>query len=184
MRNSISKVAICILLFLSLVGCATIPMDFLKLSSHSLEYRQLQTRQYDTNDEEAIIIACVGVLQDLGFTLDDSETELGLVVGSKDRDATDAGQVALATLSTFLAALGGGSSNAFEMIDDVQKIRASVVTKPALNGNKILVRVTFQRVIWNKRGDISRMETLNDPKLYQGFFERLSKSVFLEAHKI
>jgi hypothetical protein len=70
------------------------------------------------------------------------------------------------------------------MIDKVQKIRASVVSKPSLDGSKILVRVTFQRIIWNNRGDISRMETLNDPELYQGFFERLSKAIFLEANKI
>jgi hypothetical protein len=29
-----------------------------------------------------------------------------------------------------------------------------------------------------------RAEPLDEPELYQGFFERLSTSVFLEAHKI
>ena len=141
-------------------------------------------KQYDTQKEDEIITACAGVLQDLGFTLDDSETELGLVVASKNRDATDAGQVALATLAVMLGALGGGSSNAFAAIDSVQKIRASVVSKPGLDGNRIVVRVTFQRIVWNRRGDISKMETLKDPGLYEGFFERLSKAIFLEAHNI
>ncbi|MBL7130974.1 MAG: hypothetical protein ISS45_06210 [Candidatus Omnitrophica bacterium] len=179
------KLSIVFILSLTLVGCtATYPKDFLKLSPDSLKYRQLQTKRYDTQNEEEIIAASAGVLQDLGFTLDDSETELGLVVGSKARDATDAGQVVLATFATLLGALGGSSSNAFEMIDSVQKIRVSIVTKPSLDGSKTLVRVTFQRIVWNKQGDISRMETLNDPELYQGFFERLSKSIFLEAHEI
>ena len=171
-------------LTIAIVGCASIPKDFLKLSPNSLEKRQLQTRQYDTIDEELIISSCAGVLQDLGFMLEESETKLGLIVASKDRDATNAGQVALATLSVILSALGGSSSNAYETIDDVQKIRASVVTKPSLDGSKMVVRVTFQRIVWNKRGDISRMETIDDSKLYQGFFERLSKSIFLEAQKI
>jgi len=167
----------------TLVGCAAkYPPDFLKLSPDNLKHRQLQIRQYDTRDEKEIIAACAGVLQDLGFTLDDSETELGLVVGSKDRDATDAGQVALATLSLLFG--GSSGASAFETIDKVQKIRASVVTKPSLSGDAIVVRVTFQRIVWNARGDITRLEALTDEKLYQGFFERLSKSIFLEAQKI
>jgi len=170
-------------LCLGLVGCATgYPKDFLKLSSDSLKYRQLQIRQYDSTEEEEIIAACAGVLQDLGFTLDDSETELGLVVASKVRDATDAGQVVLATFALLLG--GRSGATAFETIDKVQKIRASVVTKPSLNSDKMVVRVTFQRMVWNARGDLKRIETLNDEKLYQGFFERLSKSIFLEAEKI
>ena len=141
-------------------------------------------KQYDTQDEKEIIAACAGVLQDLGFSLDDSESDLGLIVGSKNRDATDAGQVTLATMSVILSALGGGTSDAFSRIDKTQKIRASIVSKPSLDGSKIVVRVTFQRIVWNARGDVSRMETLKDQSLYSGFFERLSKSVFLEAHSI
>ena len=179
------KLSIVAGLCLSLTGCATgYPKDFLKLSPDSLKYRQLQIRQYDTTEEKEIIAACAGVLQDLGFTLDDSETELGLVVASKDRTATDVGQVTLATIAVLLSGLSGSTSNAFERIDKVQKIRASVVTKPSLNSDKIVVRVTFQRIVWNARGDLSRLETLHDEKLYQGFFERLSKAVFLEAQKI
>ena len=182
--SKLFKFPIVIFLSLTLVGCATIPTDFLKLSEDSLKYRELQMRRFDTQDEELIMAACAGVLQDLGFTLDDSETELGLVVGSKDRDATHAGQVAWATFTTLLAAVGGTSSDAFNYIDKQQKIQASVVSNPSLDGAKIVVRVTFQRIVWNNIGNISRMETLNESHLYQGFFERLSKSVFLEAHKI
>ncbi|MDP8229855.1 MAG: hypothetical protein P9L93_01995 [Candidatus Gorgyraea atricola] len=179
------KHSLVILLAISLAGCATTyPKDFLKPSEAYLQNRQLQMKQYDTQDEKLIIASCAGVLQDLGFTLDDSESELGLVVGSKDRDATDAGQVTLATMSVILSALGGVRSNALEMIDKTQKIRASIVSKPSLEGSKIVVRVTFQRIVWNARGDVSRMETLKDQSLYSGFFERLSKSVFLEAHSI
>lgn len=166
-------------------GCTpTYPKDFLQLSAASLETRQLQTKQYETTNEAELISACAGVLQDLGFTIDDSETELGLVVGSKDRDATDAAQVTLATISTVFSILGGSSSDALERIDKVQKIRASVVMHPSSNAKKLLVRVSFQRIVWNARGDIARMETLKDPLLYQGFFDRLSKSVFLEAQDI
>lgn len=173
------------LLSLSITGCATTyPKDFLELSEDSLQTRQLQMRQFETTNEKEVLSASVGVLQDTGFTLDDSETELGLVVASKDRDATNAGQVTLATMAVILSALGGSSSNAFDNIDKVQKIRVSVVTKLSAEGNKILVRVTFQRIVWNNIGNVSKMETLKSPELYQGFFEKLSKAIFLEEQKI
>jgi hypothetical protein len=183
--KKVFSVSIIILLCLYITGCATTyPKNFLKLSDDNLQVRQLQMRQFETTKEKEVILASAGVLQDMGFTLDDSETELGLIVASKDRDATNAGQVTLATMSVILSALGGSSSNAFDNIDKVQKIRASVVTKLNAEGNKTIVRVTFQRIVWNNVGNVSRMETLNEPGLYQGFFEKVSKAIFLEEQKI
>lgn len=173
------------LLCVFLTGCVTTyPKDFLKLSEDSLQTRQLQMRQFETINEKEVISACAGILQDMGFTLDDSETELGLVVASKDRDATNAGQVTLATMAVILSALGGSSSNAFDNIDKVQKVKASIVTRLNAEGNKIIVRVTFQRIVWNNIGNVSKMESLKSPELYQGFFEKLSKAIFLEEQKI
>ena len=160
------------------------PPDCLKLSPDSLEKRKLQSRQYETTDEKKIISASAGVLQDLGFTLDDSETKLGFVMGSKDRNAVDAGQVTLATTAVVLAAFAGTYSNAYEFIDKEQKIRASIIVQPSQDNQKTMVRATFQRLVWNMGGNLSRVETLKEPELYQGFFEKLSKSVFLEEQKI
>ena len=158
-------------------GCGGIPQDALSMNKATLEDRQLQTRLFDTSEEGKILSASAALLQDLGFNLDESETNLGLLVSSKERDATDAGQVALA----FLAALGGSNMP----IDSQQKIRASVVTSPiGENGDRTAVRVTFQRIVWNTHGQVSRREKLNDSKMYQEFFDKLSKAVFLEAHGI
>lgn len=165
-------------LLLIFQGCGGIPKDALSMNKATLEDRQLQTRLFGTSDEEKILSASASLLQDLGFNLDESETDLGLLVASKDRDATDAGQV---VLMLAVAAMGGGTMP----IDDVQKIRASVVTSPSgETGERIAVRVTFQRIVWNTYGRVSRLEKLNDPKMYQEFFDKLSKAVFLEAHGI
>ncbi len=179
-----SKLSIGIILSIVLIGCATMPKGFLKLPENSLEKRQLQIRQYDTKNEEQILTATAGVLQDLGFTLDESETPLGLIVASKKCDAKDAGQMAGAFFIDLLCALGGTYSNASANVDAVQHVNASVIVKPSLEGNKTIVRITFQRIIWNVSNQINRVETLNDPKLYEDFYEKLSKSIFLEAQKI
>jgi hypothetical protein len=159
-------------------GCGGIPKDALSMNTATLEDRQLQTRLFDTSDEEKILSASAGVLQDLGFNLDESETDLGLIVGSKDREATEAGQV-------ILAALLAGMSGTQARYDTKQKIRISLISCPiGESGERISVRVTFQRIVWNNYGRISRLERLNDPEMYQGFFDKLSKAIFLEAHGI
>ena len=75
--------------FFFLTGCAKIPKDALKLNPKSLKQRQIQTRKYETTDETRILVACATLLQDLGFNLDESETELGVIVASKMRSALD-----------------------------------------------------------------------------------------------
>ena len=152
-----------------------IPKEALQLSAESLQQRQIQTRRYETNDEGKVLSACAALLQDLGFAIEESETKLGVIVGSKDRDATDAGQVAFALV---IALMGGGAMP----IDTEQKMRASVITRPINTG--IAVRVTFQRVVKNSHGQVTKQEAINEPKGYEEFFAKLSKSLFLEAQQL
>jgi hypothetical protein len=173
-----------VFLSLSILGCASVPKGFLKPSEGYLEKRQLQMRQYDTTDEKQVITAVAGVLQDLGFTLDDSETEVGFVAASKKADATSGGQVVGAAVLDTLGILFGGYSNVSATVDAVQHVKASVITKPSLDGNKVVVRITLQRIIWNRAGQVNRIETVNEPAIYQKFYESLSKAIFLEAQKI
>jgi len=161
-------------------ACASIPTNALKLSPTSYEDRQLQTRGYETRDELKLLIAGAGVLQDLGYAIDETEKSLGLLTASKRADAFDAGQFAGAI---FLSVLGGGGQSV--AIDKEQKIRASLVVSPSHNREDyFLVRITFQRVVWDTQGRVTRIESINDRDIYQGFFSKLSKAVFLEAHSL
>ena len=116
------------------------------------------------------------MLQDLGFELDESEAKLGLLVASKNRDATDAVQI---TNKIIVGVFVGTNIP----VDATQRIRISLVTR-AMSPRESTVRITFQRMVWNDLGQISRIESLEDPALYQEFFSKLSKSLFLEAHNI
>jgi hypothetical protein len=163
-------------------GCDSIPKDALTMSPETVQHRQLQTRRFDGTDEKSILAASAGVLQDLGFNLDESEVELGVIVASKQRSAVSAGQV---TGAVFAALFGVATA-----IDKTQKIRVSLVARPSDNNvspkdaKDFFVRVTFQRMIWNTQGQITKIEAVDDAKVYQEFFDKLSKSLFLTANQI
>lgn len=173
------KKALALLLVLPLAACQmAVPKEALELSPESLQMRQMQTRYFDTKDEAAVLSASAALLQDIGFNIDESETKLGFILGTKDRDATNAGQIVTAVI---IAALGGGAMP----VDKSQKMKACVVTHPyGEEKGKIAVRVTFQRIVWNTQGQITRKEGLTEPEMYQEFFSKLSKALFLEAQNI
>lgn len=162
---------------LLVASCAPgIPKDALVLTPESLQDRQVQTRVFETADEEKILTASAAVLQDLGFTIEESETPCGLIVCSRDRDVSSTGKV---IGSIFLAVLAGQPV----YWDKHQKVVASLVTRP-VGETRIAVRVTFQHMVWNTNNQLTKNEAIRDPEIYQEFFERLSKSVFLTAHDI
>jgi len=183
-KNTVFRLWIGIGVFwLIFAGCAqTIPEEALQLSIESLEDRQLQTRRFHT-DEKTLLSASAAVLQDLGFNINESETELGVIVASKQRDATTPSQVVGAVIVAVL-------TGAVMPIDKEQLIRASLVTRPIHMDDtdkskcRTAVRITFQRIVSNTQGQITRREGINEAKIYQTFFDKLAQSLFLEAHEI
>jgi hypothetical protein len=159
------------------------PPDAFKVSENVIKVRSQEIRRFEAKDPTQIYSASAGVLQDMGFTLTETESKLGLLVGTKDRSAVDGVQVAL----VILAALAGGQP---QPMDKNQKFFASVVVNNALDDagkdvpNQYSVRATFSRMVWNTRDELTRAEQLRDDELYSGFFDKLSKAVFLEKNNI
>ena len=171
------------IMVLVLTSCgSSIPKGAFKLTPELLQKRVLKTRKYEGISEVDILSASAGVLQDLGFNIDESESKLGLIVGSKVRDATEIGQEVWWWTKALLLRWTAFTDET----DDYQKFRASVVIRPISKDNDKThyVSVTFQRIVWDTADKISKQETLNEPEIYQEFFDRLSKSVFLEGQKI
>lgn len=169
MKN-LSKIIIIGIFALILSSCGGIPKDALRLTNQSLELRQMQQKEYLEVTEEQALIASSNVLQDIGYIIKKSEPKLGMLLAEKDRTAFDKGQFVTAM---FLAVMTGQST----AIDDRQKIRVSLVTRN--RNNKILVRVSFQRIVWNNRNQISKLETIKEKEVYKDFFNKLDKSIFL-----
>lgn len=164
---------------LLLSACETkIPPEALQLAPDSLQNRQMQTRSFAMKDEKKLLSASMDVLQDLGFQLTESETKLGVIVANKKADAMEAGQVAGQVAMALLLGV-------YTPIDDDQLIFSSLVVTPStLDKKKGNVRVIFSREVTNTQGKIARWELIVDPQIYQQFFSKLSKSVFLEENNI
>lgn len=71
-----------ILITLLLVGCATAPIDITGAGTQ-LETRQIQTRSYYTLDKTMTMRSVIATLQDLGFTIDQADAELGTITATR-----------------------------------------------------------------------------------------------------
>jgi len=65
-----------------LVGCASQNSHVFSGGS-AVELRSFQTRAFDTTDKHQMMRTTIAVLQDLGFIIDKTDTDLGLVTGTK-----------------------------------------------------------------------------------------------------
>jgi len=127
-----------------------------------------------TTDEETLLFASAAVLQDLGFKINESEAEPGVIVDSRKRDATSPRQVVGAAVVVLLTGV-------MPPIDKEQVIRASLVTRPIqihkTDPSKCLteVRIAFQRIVSNSQGQITRQKGNNEARVYQTFFDKLAQ---------
>jgi hypothetical protein len=171
-------------------GCANHSAEeAFQLSPRSPAERRIESRRFEGTDQTKLLIACQALLQDMGFHTDESESKLGLLVASADREAGSTGEVIGSLLWSNMPVLNvlqplfGKKPNTW---DDRQKVRASVVVSEVGSGSSgtYIVRVTFQRIVWDNHERLSKQEWLGQPELYQDFFSRLSKSIFLKANEI
>ena len=158
-----------------------IPTEALKWSLESAEVRALQTRRFQTADEEKLLSAGAAILQEMGFIVDGRETKLGVLVASKRQPLDSLGEKAA---SLAVAVLTRQVGIPYGMpISKEQLIKTALVTRPGENRKETIVRVTFQRVVWDSDDKISRSELLQPPELYRAFFARLGEAVLLEARE-
>lgn len=180
MRSLAILVALCLV-----SGCETLPKDAFRLSETALKTRELQTREYYSINDEEILSASMAVLQDMGYAIDEIEKELGVLSASKRADATNdfaaIGSIAADAVKCIVTFGLGCTGNSYGEIDDVQDIRLTLVTRPQReNDDDVSVRITIQRIIWDKRGRLSEQESVTDQEVYVAFFDKLSTAVFLE----
>ena len=71
-----------------LSSCATTTPVDVSGSGTQLQARQIQTRQYDTLNKALTMRSVVATLQDLGFTIDQADAELGTITATRFHEYT------------------------------------------------------------------------------------------------
>ena len=185
--NNVTRLRACVLscALLTCVACETMPKDAFRLSETAMETRSIQSREFQDVTDIEILSASTAVLQDLGYAIDEVEKELGVLTASKRADAKDPretiGLIVLDTATCILTLLIGCDNENYLTADSTQDIRLTLVVLPALDDDRAYnVRMTMQRVIWDRENRLKDQETILEPEIYQAFFDKLSKSVFLE----
>ena len=191
LRGNLRSLGVCLASVVLLTACVahTEPSELFQLTADSSMHRAMQTRFFETPNEKELLSASAAVLQDLGFQIEESVREVGFLRATKERSAREYGQYIQQALFMVLS-LG----KLLTPVDLHQKIAAGLVTRP-LNqeATRQEVRIVFYRVVWKGAGQTDQqyippgqqsMEMIRDPEIYQQFFAKLSKAVFLEAHTL
>jgi hypothetical protein len=163
------KKSLFLILPLCLAACEPRTGDVLKTQ---LQVREFQTRTFDTANTNEVLTAVVEAFQDQGFMVKNVVPQVGLVSATKEVDIEDTGQAMLKTLF-----LGNGAA---WRKNTVLEATANVKTT---NG-KTKVRANFQEKVLSNLGTLDTVNTLEDPKFYQNFFDKIGKSIFFEKNKM
>jgi len=180
------RVAVChmFILALSLGACAAdpVPKQALRLTGSTLELRALQTRTLAAPSEVTILAAAVAVLQDMEFNIDRIEKPLGVITASKVSDADSASEKAALFFLDLLCAPWSGGCEYQSAAQDEQRITMTMVVLPSLERNdQYVVRVTLQRVIFDKMERVRISQQIVEAGTYQQIFDNLRKSIVLEG---
>ncbi|NKB47399.1 MAG: hypothetical protein GKR77_06385 [Legionellales bacterium] len=160
-----------LILGLSLLGCI---QSSPSLPATTLETRAQQTRQFNNISETTLLTATIAVLQDLGYTIEESNKPLGIVTAAKRATVGNAGE-------KFALLALGVAAGVHTSVEHQQLIRVTVVTQatPA-RAHTHQIRATFQHEVWDTDGKRTRAEPIHRDSVYQDFFAKLSQAVFLE----
>ena len=179
-----NRTAYTLLLIACLYGCASnkVPKDAFRLPESTLEVRSIQTRTLETSSELDILTATIAVLQDMEFNIERIEKPLGVITASKVTDADSIAQKTGLMFLDFLCVVGGGGNcTALTTANDDQHITLTMVVRPSLaRDGEYSVRITVQRVVYDKRDRIKVLERIDEPEIYQLVFDNLRKSLFIQ----
>ncbi len=174
MKKLLGLVGLCVWLS----ACASYSKLYVPDANY-LERRNIETRIFDTQNTKELLVASAQLLQDMGYTITESDSDIGVITATKMREAgSTVGKVALEILSIL-----DKHSTQEPVYEDKQKFFVTVVNSQTKD-RKVRTRVTFARITYDNFGSVMRIEKLKDTKLYAEFFDKLSQSVFLTANNI
>ena len=160
---------------LLVVGALCVALRFVtgcqstSLPMTQLQVRQMQTREYGIRQPTRALKAVLNVLQDEGFIPRQVDGDVGYIYAVKEVDVEDPGD-------RFWANFWHGRRDARWRKNSIIECAANVSGRSA----GVRVRLTFQVKIVDNTGRTQSVVTVLDPRIYQDFFSRVGKGVFLE----
>lgn len=137
-----------------------------------LQVREIQSREFDTPDKKLVMKSMMNVLQDEGFILKNAVPDLGLLSAEKNIDIENKN-------TAFLLCLLDGKNARW---DKQTLLEASANVSEY--GNKTRVRMNFQTKTVDNFGAPKDVQTIKDPNYYRDFFDKVSKSIFIQEQNI
>ena len=83
MRTIIISAFILFISLITILSCSPSTKQVLATSESQVKLRAIQTRAFDTTDNEMMLRTIIATLQDLAFIIDKADDELGTVSGTK-----------------------------------------------------------------------------------------------------
>jgi len=145
-----------------------------------LQTRQVQTREFDTNNVKLIMKAVINVLQDDGFIVKNAQLDLGLLTAQKEIDLSQSQGNSNDFWSEFFKGIDRNRSrNNTDLTYSKIKIVESSVNISEF-GKQTKVRANFQVKVLDNLGNPKEVYQVEDAKFYQDFFVKVDKGVFIQ----
>ncbi len=163
-KNRIAVGSVIMLSVLLITGCA---MNDASQTKTSLEIQAYQSRQFEV-DKKTAFNSAMSVFQDLGYIVNSANLDTGFITAESPTKGAQGGEAFL----SFLAGMrveGRTAVTAFveEMGPKSSKIRLNFVER----------RKTSE----NYGQQTSRDNPIQDPKIYQSAFDKISDAVFIRS---
>lgn len=164
------KTIIITVFLLSLVSCAH-KNPSLDINHSALALRQFQKKELISNSEVEVMRTVIGALQDLGFTIKNTNSELGII--HAEMQLSDSSSFSQYMQSWIFEETTISSIKHWDATINIDKV-----------SDKVTVRASFVAKALNKVGGIIKSEPILDPLFYQDFFNRVDKALFLKQNKL
>lgn len=137
-----------------------------------LEIRVAQTREFETTDTKLVMKSMMNVLQDEGYIIKNAVLDLGLLSAEKQVDIEN-------KTEAFFAVCALGNQARW---NKHQVLEASANVSDF--GNQTRVRINFQFKTFDNFGCVKDIKEIKDPEIYQTFFTKVNKGIFLQQEGV
>lgn len=160
-------------------GCAPkLPAETFLIDDAVLAKRQNEMKNV-SREYETLLSDSVAALQDMGFDIKKADDKIGYIHASKMRELTSGFQAGMAEFgANFTMALLGVQGN----YRHPQKVNVNAYLLVSPKGDSCHMRTTFFNTEYDKHSVPLSYRSVEDQEIYQGFYNKIGTSSFLEDH--